>query len=146
MADENKSKDVLVHADHVKVYFKGKDKKSGTVRAVDDISFDIFAGETFGVVGESGCGKSTLGRTLIRLIPATDGHVYLDGEDISGLKGKALKQMRKKAQIIFQDPSACLKSKTYSAPDPYGTVPDPPYDRFHGCRRKDRGAASLSRP
>ena len=111
MADENKSKDVLVHADHVKVYFKGKDKKSGTVRAVDDISFDIFAGETFGVVGESGCGKSTLGRTLIRLIPATDGHVYLDGEDISGLKGKALKQMRKKAQIIFQDPSECLNPR-----------------------------------
>ena len=54
------------------------------------------------MVGESGCGKSTLGRTLIRLIPATDGHVYLDGEDISGLKGKALKQMRKKAQIIFR--------------------------------------------
>ena len=100
MADESKNKDVLVHADHVKVYFKGKDKKSGTVRAVDDISFDIFAGETFGVVGESGCGKSTLGRTLIRLIPATDVHVYLDGEDISGLKGKALKQMRKKAQIM----------------------------------------------
>ena len=111
MADENKNKDVLVHADHIKVYFKGKDKKSGTVRAVDDISFDIFAGETFGVVGESGCGKSTLGRTLIRLIPATDGHVYLDGEDISGLKGKALKQMRKKAQIIFQDPSACLNPR-----------------------------------
>ncbi len=111
MADENKNKDVLLHADHVKVYFKGRDKKSGTVRAVDDISFDIFAGETFGVVGESGCGKSTLGRALIRLIPATDGHVYLDGDDISGLKGKALKQMRKKAQIIFQDPSACLNPR-----------------------------------
>ena len=111
MADENKNKDVLLHADHVKVYFKGRDKKSGTVRAVDDISFDIFAGETFGVVGESGCGKSTLGRALIRLIPATGGHVYLDGEDISGLKGKALKQMRKKAQIIFQDPSACLNPR-----------------------------------
>ena len=105
------SKNVLVHADHVKVYIKGKDKKSGAVRAVDDVSFDIMKGETFGVVGESGCGKSTLGRTLIKLIPATDGHIYLDGEDISGLKGSALKQMRKKAQIIFQDPSACLNPR-----------------------------------
>ena len=105
------SKDVLVRADHVKVYFKGKDKKSGTVRAVDDVSFDIFKGETFGVVGESGCGKSTLGRTLIRLINPTDGHVYLDGEDISSLRGNDLKQMRKKAQIIFQDPSACLNPR-----------------------------------
>lgn len=105
------NKNVLVHADHVKVYFKGKDKKSGAVRAVDDVSFDIMKGETFGVVGESGCGKSTLGRTLIKLIPATDGHIYLDGEDISGLKGSALKQMRKKAQIIFQDPSACLNPR-----------------------------------
>lgn len=91
MADENKSKDVLVHADHVKVYFKGKDKKSGTVRAVDDISFDIFAGETFGVVGESGCGKSTLGRTLIRLIPATDGHVYFRRGRYFRIKRQSLK-------------------------------------------------------
>ncbi len=121
MADENRSagtgaenpenKRVLVHADHVKVYFKGKEKKANAVRAVDDVSFDIMKGETFGVVGESGCGKSTLGRTLIRLIPATAGHIYLDGEDISGLKGGALKQMRKKAQIIFQDPSACLNPR-----------------------------------
>lgn len=112
MAEKHEnSKDVLVRADHVKVYFKGKDKKSGTVRAVDDISFDIFKGETFGVVGESGCGKSTLGRTLIRLIEPTDGHVYLDGDDISSLKGNDLKQMRKKAQIIFQDPSACLNPR-----------------------------------
>ena len=112
MAEKHEnSKDVLVRADHVKVYFKGKDKKSGTVRAVDDISFDIFKGETFGVVGESGCGKSTLGRTLIRLIEPTDGHVYLDGDDISSLRGNDLKQMRKKAQIIFQDPSACLNPR-----------------------------------
>ncbi len=75
------------------------------------MSFRHYEGETFGVVGESGCGKSTLGRTLIKLIPATDGHIYLDGEDISGLKGSALKQMRKKAQIIFQDPSACLNPR-----------------------------------
>lgn len=112
MAEKHEnSKDILVRADHVKVYFKGKDKKSGTVRAVDDISFDIFKGETFGVVGESGCGKSTLGRTLIRLIEPTDGHVYLDGDDISSLRGNDLKQMRKKAQIIFQDPSACLNPR-----------------------------------
>jgi peptide/nickel transport system ATP-binding protein/oligopeptide transport system ATP-binding protein len=68
-------------------------------------------GETFGVVGESGCGKSTLGRSLIRLLPVTEGKVWLNGQDISGLKGQELKQMRKKAQIIFQDPSACLNPR-----------------------------------
>ena len=102
---------VLMEADHVKVYFKGKDKKSGTVKAVDDVSFQIMRGETFGVVGESGCGKSTLGRSLVRLLKPTDGHIYLDGTDIAGLKGKELKNMRKKAQIIFQDPSACLNPR-----------------------------------
>lgn len=104
-------KEMLVKADHVKVYFKGKNKRSGTVKAVDDISFEIMRGETFGVVGESGCGKSTLGRALIRLIKPTDGHIYLEGQDIASLKGVELKQMRKKAQIIFQDPSACLNPR-----------------------------------
>lgn len=104
-------KDMLMKADHVKVYFKGKNKRSGTVKAVDDISFEIMRGETFGVVGESGCGKSTLGRTLIRLLKPTDGHIYLEGQDIATLKGTELKQMRKKAQIIFQDPSACLNPR-----------------------------------
>ena len=104
-------KEMLMKADHVKVYFKGKIKRSGTVKAVDDICFEIFRGETFGVVGESGCGKSTLGRTLIRLLKPTDGHIYLKGQDIAILKGAELKQMRKKAQIIFQDPSACLNPR-----------------------------------
>ncbi len=104
-------KEVLMKADHVKVYFKGKNKKSGTVKAVDDISFDVRKGETFGVVGESGCGKSTLGRTLIRLLDATEGSIYFHGQDISSLKGNDLKEMRKKAQIIFQDPSACLNPR-----------------------------------
>ena len=103
-------KEVLVKADHVKVYFKGK-KKGQTVIAVDDVSFEIMKGETFGVVGESGCGKSTLGRTLIRLQQPTDGHIYLNGTDIAGLKGAQLKEMRKEAQIIFQDPSACLNPR-----------------------------------
>lgn len=103
-------KEVLVKADHVKVYFKGK-KRGQTVKAVDDVSFEIMKGETFGVVGESGCGKSTLGRTLIRLQQPTDGHIYLNGTDIAGLKGAQLKKMRKEAQIIFQDPSACLNPR-----------------------------------
>lgn len=103
-------KEVLMKADHVKVYFKGK-KKGQTVKAVDDVSFEIMKGETFGVVGESGCGKSTFGRTLIRLQQPTDGHIYLNGTDIAGLKGAQLKEMRKEAQIIFQDPSACLNPR-----------------------------------
>ncbi len=103
-------KEVLVKADHVKVYFKGK-KRGQTVKAVDDVSFEIMKGETFGVVGESGCGKSTLGRTLIRLQQPTDGRIYLNGTDIAGLKGAQLKEMRKEAQIIFQDPSACLNPR-----------------------------------
>ena len=103
-------KEVLVKADHVKVYFKGK-KRGQTVKAVDDVSFEIMKGETFGVVGESGCGKSTLGRTLIRLQQPTDGHIYLNGTDIAGLKGAQLREMRKEAQMIFQDPSACLNPR-----------------------------------
>ena len=103
-------KEVLVKADHVKVYFKGK-KRGQTVKAVDDVSFEIMKGETFGVVGESGCGKSTLGRTLIRLQQPTEGHIYLNGTDIAGLKGAQLKEMRKEAQISFQDPSACLNPR-----------------------------------
>lgn len=105
------NKEVLMKADHVKVHFKGKTKKSGVVKAVDDVSFEIMKGETFGVVGESGCGKSTLGRTLVRLLTPTEGKVYLEGKEISSLKGEELKKMRKEAQIIFQDPSASLNPR-----------------------------------
>lgn len=105
------AQEALVKADHVKVYFKGKNKKSGSVKAVDDVSFEIMRGETFGVVGESGCGKSTLGKTLIRLLEPTEGQIFLEDREISKLKGNDLKQMRKDAQIIFQDPSACLNPR-----------------------------------
>lgn len=109
--EKTMDKEVLLKADHVKVYFKGKNKKSGVVKAVDDLNFEIMKGETFGVVGESGCGKSTIGRTLVRLQTPTEGHIYLKGQDIAGLKGKELKEMRKSTQIIFQDPSACLNPR-----------------------------------
>ena len=105
------AQEALVKADHVKVYFKGKNKKSGSVKAVDDVSFEIMRGETFGVVGESGCGKSTLGKTLIRLLEPTERQIFLEDREISKLKGNDLKQMRKEAQIIFQDPSACLNPR-----------------------------------
>lgn len=107
------SDNVLLEVKNVKKYFKSKKSatNSGFVKAVDDISFDVYKGESFGLVGESGCGKSTLGRTLIRLYEPTDGTVKLNGVDMSTLKGKDEKEMRKKVQIIFQDPSACLNPR-----------------------------------
>src|ERR1041385_5431318 len=83
----------------------------GDVRAVDGVSFSVAKGEIFGLVGESGCGKSTLGRTLIRLQPFTKGDAYLDGEDIFTKKGKDLKRLRRRMQIIFQDPVGSLNPR-----------------------------------
>ncbi|MDO4750435.1 MAG: ATP-binding cassette domain-containing protein [Eubacteriales bacterium] len=107
----SESGNVLMKADHVKVYFKGKNRREGIVRAVDDVSFEIMRGETFGVVGESGCGKSTLGRALVRLLTPTSGDIYLEDNKISSMTGQALKSMRKDVQIIFQDPSASLNPR-----------------------------------
>lgn len=81
------------------------------VHAVDDLSFDLEAGETLGLVGESGCGKSTTGRALLRLIEPDAGEVRIDGVDVRGLHGEALRRFRRTAQIVFQDPSAALNPR-----------------------------------
>jgi peptide/nickel transport system ATP-binding protein len=80
----------------------------GRVVALDSISFDIYKGEIFGLVGESGSGKTTCGRLIVRLEDAEGGKIYLDGSEITGLKGKALKDYRRKVQMIFQDPYQSL--------------------------------------
>jgi len=86
-------------------------QKVGSVRAVDGISFTIDRGETLGLVGESGCGKTTAGRTLLGLYPATSGKVTIDGTNICTAKGRVLLAVRRKAQMIFQDPYASLNPR-----------------------------------
>lgn len=104
------NKEVVLSVRNLKQYFKIS--KKTTVKAVDDISFDIYRGETFGLVGESGSGKSTTGRSIIRLYEPTDGEIDFLGEKISGkLSGSKKKFVAKNMQMIFQDPMASLNPR-----------------------------------
>lgn len=103
-------KEKLIEVRNLKQYFNVG--KSNEVRAIDDISFDVYKGETLGLVGESGCGKSTTGRTLIKLYNATDGKVIFDGTDIQSIKKKKeLLKFNRRMQMIFQDPYASLNPR-----------------------------------
>ncbi|WP_409276232.1 ABC transporter ATP-binding protein [Neobacillus sp. SCS-31] len=102
----------LLEIRNLKTYYPVKGgffkRTIGNVKAVDDISFEIKKGETLGLVGESGCGKSTAGRTILRLLKPTDGQIIFDGQDITNISGKTLRDIRKDMQMVFQDPYASL--------------------------------------
>mgnify|MGYP000785124275 CR=1 FL=1 len=111
---ENNEKEVLFSVSHLKKYFQVGNH--ATLKAVDDVSFDIYKGETLGMVGESGCGKTTCGRTCIGLYDKTDGQVLYKGTDVHALNGKERFAFKKQVQMVFQDP--------YGSLDPRMTVAD----------------------
>jgi oligopeptide/dipeptide ABC transporter ATP-binding protein len=108
----------LLEVKNLKVHFPVNhglfSRDNGTVKAVDDVSFDLQPAETLGLVGESGCGKTTLGRAIAKLVQPTSGSIWLEGEDIAALNGAQLRSRRRKLQMIFQDP--------YNSLDPRMTV------------------------
>ena len=106
--------DTLLRVEDLKIYYpvagSGFGKKE-FVKAVDGVTFEVKKGEVFGIVGESGCGKSTLGRGVCKLENLTSGHVYLDGEDITEYNDRRMRSVRKKVQMVFQDPYASLNPR-----------------------------------
>lgn len=102
----------LLEIKNLKTYYPVKGgffkRTIGNVKAVDNISFEIKKGETFGLVGESGCGKSTAGRTILRLLKPTEGQIIFDGKDITKVGGISLREIRRDLQMVFQDPYASL--------------------------------------
>ena len=102
-------KEVILSVQHLKKYFEVG--KNATLKAVDDVSFDIYKGETLGVVGESGCGKTTCGRTCIGLYDRTDGKVLFKGKDVHALSGKDKFKFKKQVQMVFQDPYGSLNPR-----------------------------------
>jgi oligopeptide/dipeptide ABC transporter ATP-binding protein len=105
----------VLEVEHLKTYFPIRTgfwrRVTGYVKAVDDVSFSVREGETFGIVGESGCGKSTTGRSILRLVEPTAGKVVFDGKNVTGATDSQLRDMRRNMQIVFQDPFASLNPR-----------------------------------
>ena len=135
----------LVEVDDLKVHFPIRagifKTVRGTVKAVDGVTFEVKRGETLGLVGESGCGKSTIGRAMIRLREPTDGTVRFDGVDLTSLNTGALRKMRRRMQIIFQDPYGSLDPRMT-----VGSIVSEPIETHHlasGAAKKERVAELL---
>jgi len=113
----------ILKVENLKTYFPVRknliqtmiSRKVEYVRAVDDVSFNVGEGDILGVVGESGCGKSTMGRTILRLVEPTAGKIYYEGIDVTSLKRKAMRRLRRKMQMIFQDPHGSLNPRRTTA-------------------------------
>ena len=137
--------EVILQVEGLKKYFPIRrgvfQRHVGDVKAVDGVSFDVYKGETLGLVGESGCGKTTTGRTIIRLYEPTGGHVHFEGADLATVRGGPLRQMRRKMQMIFQDPYASLSPRM----SVLGIVGEPleVHRVASGKERKDRVAELL---
>jgi peptide/nickel transport system ATP-binding protein len=134
---EAKAREPLVRLEGIKKYFpitRGIifQKHVGNVHAVDDVDLEIYPGETLGLVGETGCGKSTLARVVMRLFKPTEGKLFFEGQDISDLKGKELRELRRNLQMIFQDPFASLDPRKT-----VGTIISEPF-RIHKILPKDK--------
>lgn len=139
------TREIVLRVENLKKYFPIRrgifQTHVGDVKAVDGVSFDVHRGETLGLVGESGCGKTTAGRTIIRLYEPTAGRVDFLGTDMATLKGEALRQMRQKMQMIFQDPYASLNPRMSVF-----RIVGEPLEVFHiaaGEERKERVAELL---
>ena len=109
------SQEPILKVEHLKTWFPLKkglfNRVYDHVKAVDDVSFEVYPGETLGLVGESGCGKTTLGRSILRLVEPSDGKIIFEGKDVMSLSGNDLREYRKHAQIVFQDPYSSLNPK-----------------------------------
>jgi oligopeptide transport system ATP-binding protein len=130
--------DALVQVHHLKKYFpihRGSiiPRHVGDIKAVDDVSFDIYRGETLGLVGETGCGKTTVGRTILYLYTPTDGQVLINDVDITSLGDRELRHVRKQMQMIFQDPYASLNPR-----QTVGSIVGSPLEVHKVARGKDK--------